>query len=380
MTQVNILEVNSKKRLNQFARVAFSIYKNDAHWVPPLIADYKKYVSGINNMLLEVGPHIKIIAEKNKKTVGRLLAGIDTHLNNYRSVSNGYISQFECEEDYTVAKALLDYASNWFKKKGITKMRGPLSLPGGDDNRGFIVDNFNTDPYIMNMYNKPYYNDFFLSYGFIKYVDCYAYRIKPEQISVDRYARLVPKLMNRFHFHLDTIDLKKGLAHDAEDILTIINQSLPDEWEDFMPLTKKEIDFIVEQLVPFVDPDFVFIARTHDGTPIGFNITVPNYNEVLKKMKGHYFPTGIFKFFYYRKKIRKARGMVLFVTPEFRNKGVSAAIYLQSYLTAIKKGYTEIEGSTIWEYNQPMQHDIERLKLKKTTTYRIYDCILNNEN
>ena len=37
-------------------------------------------------------------------------------------------------------------------------IKGPLSLPGGDDCRGFIIDNFTDDTLVMNTYNKKYYN------------------------------------------------------------------------------------------------------------------------------------------------------------------------------------------------------------------------------
>ncbi|QSH95945.1 hypothetical protein [Treponema phagedenis] len=373
MSNVTILNIEKGKRLHEFTMLPFKIYKNNPNWCPPLISEYKKYVCGVNNMLLDVGPHVKIIAQKNGETVGRLLIGIDEHLNAYRNMHTGYLSQFECINDFEVAKAMFDYAKDWLKERGMNRIKGPMSLPAGDDTRGMIIDNFDTPAFIMNIYNHKYYNDLFTQYGFQKYCDCYAYYADLRKIDVSRYQALIPKLMERFHFRLDKINLKEGLERDSADILKVLQNSLPDEWEDFMPITKGDVDMIVKQLAPFADPDLIFIARNDKDEPIGFNITIPNYNEILRKMKGRIFPFGFLKFLWYKKRLTSVRMLVLFVDPAYRSKGVAPAIYLQSHQNAIAKGFIHLEGSQVWEYNQFMAKDIEKFGAKQYITYRIYE-------
>ncbi len=368
MDNIILEKVEDKKQLDEFARLPFSLYEGDDAWVPPIVSEYKKYVSGVDNTLTEVGPHIKMIAKQDGKTVGRILFGIDEKLNEYRNLKVGYISQFECIEDYEVAKAMLDSAKEWFKEKGMNRIKGPMSLPGGEDNRGFIIDNFETQTYVMNTYNKKYYNDFFVKYGFEKYWDCYGYHAKLEDINIERYERLVPLTQKRYGYTLDKINLKT----DAADIHEILLNSEPEEWEDFMPMTRAEVDMVVKQLRLFVDNDLVFIARSKEGRPIGFNVTLPDYNEVLKKLNGKLGLWGFIKFLYYKRKMTRIRTFVLFVDPEYHNKGVSAAIYTNVYKNAKRKGYVEGEGSTIWEYNIPMQTDIAKTGAVKDTVYRIY--------
>ena len=144
-----------------------------------------------------------------------------------------------------------------------------------------------------------------------------------------------------------------------------------------MPMTRKEIDMVLKQLISFADEELIFIARSNEGKPIGFNVTLPDYNDVLKHLKGKLFPFGIFKFLYYKRKMKRLRTFVLFVDPQYHNKGVSAAIYSRLYEKAIKKGYLEGEGSTIWEYNIPMITDIEKTGAKRDIVYRIYQYHLN---
>ena len=372
MNNIVLHEVTDRVLLDEFARLPFTLYKNDSSWVPPIISEYKKYVCGIGNSLCDVGPHVKMIAQRDGETIGRILFGIDEQLNNYKNLKVGYISQFECIEDYEAAKIMLDAAKEWFLEKGMDRIKGPLSLPGGEDNRGFITDNFANRTYIMNTYNKPYYNDFFVKYGFEKYWDCYAYHSKLDKINIERYMRLVPLVSKRYGFHIDKINLKDGIERDAGAIHQILLNSEPEEWEDFMPMTRKEIDMVVKQLIQYADSDLIFIARTNDGKPIGFNITLPDYNDVLRHLNGKLFPFGIFKFLYYKTKMKRIRTFVLFVDPEYHNKGVSAAIYTSLYHNACAKGYIEGEGSTIWEYNIPMITDIEKTGAVRDIVYRIY--------
>ena len=369
---ISIKEVNDKKTLNDFVDFIYENYEGDKNFVPPLRSDYIKYVQGVDNDLNEAGPNIKYICYDDDKVVGRLLVGVNNIINEYHGFKEGYISLFECVENYEYAEKLLDKAVGFLKSHGMTKVKGPLSLPGGEDNRGFIVDNFDAQPFIMNTYNKKYYNDFFIKYGFEKYFDCYAYKDTIENADIERYEKLVPYAMKKFDFRVDNINLT-NVDKDAMDIMNVLERALPREWDDFAPPREEEIRKIVKQLVPFADSDLIFIARDNKtNEPIGFNITLPDYNQAIKKMNGKMFPFGFLKFLYYKRKINRLRFFVLFVVPEYRKKGVTSVMYLKTYLNALKKGYTELEGSTIWEYNRDMMNDVESFGAKINITYRIY--------
>lgn len=372
LTLISIKEVNDKKTLNDFVDFIYENYKGDKNFVPPLRSDYIKYVQGVDNDLNEAGPNAKYICYDDDKVVGRLLVGVNNIINEYHGFKEGYISLFECVENYEYAEKLLDKAIEFLKSHGMTKVKGPLSLPGGEDNRGFIVDNFDAQPFIMNTYNKKYYNDFFIKYGFEKYFDCYAYKDTIENADIERYEKLVPYAMKKFDFRVDNINLS-NVDKDAMDIMNVLERALPREWDDFAPPREEEIRKIVKQLVPFADSDLIFIARDNKtNEPIGFNITLPDYNQAIKKMNGKMFPFGFLKFLYYKRKINRIRFFVLFVVPEYRKKGVTSVMYLKTYLNALKKGYTELEGSTIWEYNRDMMNDVESFGAKINITYRIY--------
>mgnify|MGYP000979500047 CR=1 FL=1 len=51
--------------------------------------------------------------------------------------------------------------------------------------------------------------------------------------------------------------------------------------------------------------------------------------------------------------------------------------WMQQYLLKNCQGYTHVEGSTIWDYNEPMKLDIEKYGGKIYKTYRIYTKKIN---
>lgn len=372
---IEIKRVETDKDLDEFVKLPRKIYKNDKYYVFPLEADYKKYITGKTTAVNLVGKSDMFLALKDGEVVGRILVGTNEELNEYHNIHDAYFSQYEAIDDLEVARALIDEASKWAKKEGCNCMKGPMSLPGGDDNRGFLLDNFDDYPYIQNVYNKKYYNDQMVELGLEKYHECYAFEALPNSEMIERYERVIPFAMKKYKFRLDTVRLKgEGLKQDAHDIREVIVKGMPnnEDWIDFMPPSLEEIQNITDAISPYADSDFIFIARNENDEPIAFNITMPDYNQAIRRMNGKLNPFAIMKFLYYKRKIDRLRVFVLFVIPEYRNKGVTQAMYLKTLRNAINKGYKVVEGSTIWDYNVPMLNDITKVGAKVSKTYRVY--------
>ncbi|MGE5598854.1 MAG: GNAT family N-acetyltransferase, partial [Bacteroidota bacterium] len=151
----------------------------------------------------------------------------------------------------------------------------------------------------------------------------------------------------------------------------IIDRAMPAEWPDLRPPPLEELREMAGTLRTVADPDLIYIARA-GGEPIGFNLALPDLNQALIHLSGRLFPLGWLKFLYYRRRIEALRFFVLFVVPEWRRKGVSAAIFQQLYAVAAQKGIRWAEGSTIGEDNLPMRRDVERAGGLHYKTYRLY--------
>ena len=137
-------------------------------------------------------------------------------------------------------------------------------------------------------------------------------------------------------------------------------------------MTDEEINLAAKELKPLVVSDLILFAYW-DQDPVGFSVSLPDYNDVLKHLNGKIGPLGALKFLYYSKKIRKIRVMLLGIEHAFQKKGIEGLLYVETFRKGIAKGYNSAECSWILEENVLMQHGIEAMGGKRYKTYRIYE-------
>ncbi len=369
---VKALQRPQERRL--FVEFPWSLYQDDPNWIPPLLSDMHATLDPKKNALLRLGPSIFFLAYQNQQPVGRIGAGMDLRLNEAKGKNLGYITLFESINDYRVASALFDSATGWLKEQGAGTVTGPQSPSNGDDYRGLLIDGYDSPPVLLNSYNPYYYVSFMEEYGFKKQFDRYAYFYDISDGPPERLARGVALVQKRYGFSVRKLDLK-NLAKERAVIKKVVEDSMPD-WPDMIPPSDEELIAEIEKLKQLAVPDLVLFIMNRDGECLGFAVALPDYNQVLKHLNGRLFPTGIFKFLWHRRKMTGVRMFALFVTPQGRRRGVSAALYYYTMLNARRLGFTHGEGSTIHEFNTRMNIDAQKAGGKLYKTYRIYQLDL----
>ncbi len=367
-----IKRVESKADLNSFLKLPWKIYKGDKCWVPPLLKDIKESLDPASNPTLQKIDHDMYLAFCDGKPVGRIYVGIDNVLNEKKNMKMAFFSMFECINDYQVAELLFNTAFKWAKENGSEFMSGPVAVTGtdGDENKGLLIDCFDRPPVIMNSYNPEYYKDFMERYDFVKDYDVFAYHLDKDVMFKKDPTKIIEYAKKRYDFRVDTLDLN-NLEREIRDLKHVMDVAMPDEWPDLVPPTLEEVRDLAKKMVSLADPALLPIAR-HGDEAIGFAIALPDYNQVLIHLNGRVTPLAALKFLWYKRKIKSARVFAMFVVPEYRNKGVSFAIYHKTFSNGVNKGYTWGEGSTIGETNLRMRADIEGTGATHYKTYRIY--------
>lgn len=367
-----IIEVTNKRLLREFINFPYKLYKDDPYWVPPLKFLIRQTVNGKNNMLFSNGIHVTYILQKDGKTVGRLVAGIDFKTNKEKNLKRGYISLFECINDTKAASVMFDYAKNWLKEKDIEWIEGPVSPSDGDDYRALLQRGFDSPPVLFDNYNPEYYLDLFEACGFTKYRDYHAFHFVSERFPSERFVKVVEYSMKKYDFRIDSVNLK-DIDNEIEDVRKVLLKAVPDSWTHFVVPSVEDIRKEANMLMRFIDPELVCIARMNKtNEPIGFVVGTPDYNQVFSKMNGSILPFGIFKFLYYRKKITRARIFMQFVIPEFQGRAVNAAIFYNYMQIAGRKGLIDAEGSTVGEENAQALRVLEAAGGERYKTYRMY--------
>jgi hypothetical protein len=266
---------------------------------------------------------------------------------------------------------LLNTSTTWLKARGFHEMIGPCSF-STNDTCGTLIENFDEPPFLLTTYNYPYYDTQLASFGLVKYTDLLSYNL-PRDMLTDKMREVATKLEQRLADRgvtIRTIDMKR-FDEEITRFLDIYNASW-DKNLGFVPMTPAEVAHMGKDLKSIVDPDFVLFAEK-DGKAIGMALSLPNFNEVMIKVKrGRLFPTGIFKILANKHKIKAVRIVALGILPEYRRTGLDMVMYVRNYLTAYKKGILRGEASWILEDNLNMNRALVQIGGKMYRKHRIY--------
>ena len=370
--ELHVEEVRNQKDLVAFIRFPWQIYQGDRYWVPPLIKDQLLKFSPKHpfNSHSEMVP---FLVKREGRVVGRIAGIIDHHYIEFQQEKVGFFGFFESLPDPEVTEVLLSRAAGWLKGRGMEKMIGPMN-PSTNDECGLLVEGFDSPPCLMMPYNPGYYPSLLEGVGLKKAMDLYAYLMEEPSFSQDRLTLVTERLGKRApQLRVRPIELRH-----LDDELKIIKEIYNDAWSEnwgFVPMTEAEIDFFAKTMKPLVVPDLVLFAYWGEE-PIGFAVSLPDYNRVLKHLNGRVGLLGILKFFYFSRKIRTIRVMLLGVKQAFQKKGAEALLYIETFKRGTGKGYQRAECSWILEDNVLMQRGLEAIGGKRYKTYRIYEAPL----
>jgi hypothetical protein len=370
---MRIAKVNNKKQIKQFVKFPWKIYSNTESnkWIPPLISDEKWIISEDKNPFwLHARKQLFLAYDDENNVVGRIAAVIDYNYMSFQDDKCGFFGFFECIDDVQIAKALFFSAQEWLNEQSIKKMIGPMN-PSTNGECGFLLEGFDIPPSLMMPYTPEYYLKLAEQSGLKKIKELYAYdmdvsadsRVKRLERVVEMAKRKLPGLKIR------TIS-KDSYEEDLKAVISIYNRAWEKNW-GFVPWSDAEFAAIASKLKMTMDPEMIIIASVAEE-PIGMLISLPDYNQVLKKLNGKSYPFGSLKFLYYRRNINALRLMVMGVTKEYRHKGIEAIMYEKGLKNALKIGYKHCELSWVLDDNIMTQRTAEMMNGRVYKKYAVY--------
>jgi GNAT superfamily N-acetyltransferase len=368
MGNVTVRPVVGKTDKKTFIKFQWVPYKGNRYWVPPLLMDRRKLIDTKNNPFYRHAGMELFLAERDGQTVGRIGAIVNDNHNREHNENIGFFGFFECIDDQKVANALFDAAKSWLKSRGVDAMRGPASQSVNDE-YGLLIDGFDKSPYILMTYNPPYYQKLVENYGFGKMRDLYAYEVNKEKVFTEKLVRVTNAVTKREGLVIRPLNMK-----DFDNEVKIIRDLYIRGWErnwGEVPMTEEEFNYVAKDLKAVVDPHLVIIAEVK-GKPVGFGMSLPDLNMILKDNTRGYLLPAIFRMLFFKKRIDAIRIVILGVLPEVRNTGIGGVLFYETGKRAVEHGYPHGEASWVLEDNVMMNRGAELLQGEKTKTYRVY--------
>lgn len=367
---VTIKRVENKKMMKEFIMFPWTgkIYENDPCWVPPLIGEQKKFFDPKKGYFFEIGEVEFFIAYRDGKAVGRITAHINHLYEEKYDNDTGFFGFFESINDVEVARALFGAAEAWLKAKGKTIMNGPQSF-SVYDSVGFEVHGQDVIPVVGLFHFAPYYRDLAEACGFEKCIDWSCYLVT----KIDDYKPYLKAVKEEF-MKGQTVEYKifnkKEIKYRKDDIHEIFNRAWEGNW-GHLPLTRKQLDSIIHELVQIVIPELVVFAEK-DGRTVGFIISIPDINPAMRILNGRLYPWRLVRFLLAARKTKKIRTIIMGVLPEYRGQKIDDVFYLRTIEDGIRLGFEASDCSLIVETNKKMIGALKPLKAENYKTYRIY--------
>ncbi len=347
--------------------MADGLYRGDPLYVPYMRGDLLRV---LRRLVCEEGCYIAIAVEENGKYLARVLCTVAPS-KQYQLEKCGYFSHFECVNDEAVSGLLLAEMCRALKERGATRVEGTYFPYDQDNRRGILAEGFEREPMVLTSYNPPYYCKLLEAFGFTKDFDTVSYELDYEKFDFERIGRVTERVLERYGLYISSADFHK-LDREIDAFHEVMKAATTDVIYQEAP-EPEALRRIVKNWKGFLWPDLIFICRRkEDDKPVGMMMSIPNYFEVFRKMKGKMNPVALCKALWYRSRLRSVRAMLQYVIPEYQNKGINFALYHAFYRACKKRKIEHMEAGTIMENNLPSRLNVERASGVLNKVFRIY--------
>ncbi len=368
---ITLEEVTSKKELQRFIAFPHELYKECNCYIPELNRGAEKLLTSENPFFDHSGASL-FIAMEDGKIKGRIAFIENNEHNRVHDQNICFFGFFDVVNDFNVASVLLNKIVLLANELNYDSVAGPTNLTS-NDSCGVLVKGFHLDPIIGMPYNFNYYEDFLKQYGFSSEMNLLSYSLSANEVisSCENHCfKTINQRLKTKYITIRESDFSQFKSEMAK-LRIIYNESNADNW-GFVPLTASEFGMMSSSLKLFIPHDLILFAVREDRI-IGFVVAIPDFNFVFKKIRnGKLFPFGFIKLFLFRKKISKARILILGVLKGYRGMGVDMLLYRRITKNLLKMGIAEAEACFVLESNAVMKSILKKLGGVKIKEYSIF--------
>lgn len=368
------IDLNNKKDKKAFVELPWSIYKNDPNWVAPLKMAVNDLLNVKKHPFYKTANVKAWLAILDGKVVGRILAIHNYTYNNYEKNQIGHFGHFESINDQRVADSLVQAASEYLKAQGMTSIQGPMN-PGTNYECGILVDKFDDPPQVMMTYNPAYYETLLNNNGFVKAMDLLAYNFIPALPLPKIILDIAERAEKKSKITYRSVNLKNWKA-ELEIIFDIYNSAWESNW-GFVPMSKEEFTHSAKDMKSIIDPSLIKYALV-DGVEAGFILTIPDLNQIFKQIpNGKLSPWAIYKLLTPKKRITRARTIMMGIKKEYRKMGLETLLYKHTQITLHQNPLIKsVELSWILESNLEMNKPLIKMTGEAYKRYRLVEKAL----
>jgi len=347
---IEIIEVKSKSQLKDFIRYPQSLYRNNQFWIPPFFKDEW------NALFPHLGPKgneaLYLLIKEDNVIKGRIAVIALPDEQDEQGLSIGRFGWIDFDENFEIAKALFTAAETWVKAKGIQVLKGPMGF-SNLDKTAMLIEGFDEDPTIAEIYNYPYYPQFLEKLGFIKAIDWIGYEFEVPAEVPAKVKDLAKLIKERYKVELVEGGLKnkKPFGYQMFELINETHRNI----HGFIPFDHDKAKAYIDKYFPLLDNDLVSLVIDKDEKLVGYGIALPSFTQAFRRSKGKLFPWGYWHVLKATKRNDRADLYLIGIADHMRNKGLIALIFEDIMSAFIRKGIQKVESNPELETNQEVQ-------------------------
>jgi GNAT superfamily N-acetyltransferase len=369
---LDVRPVRGQRDLRKFIDLPYRLHSNSPVWVPPLRLERRLFLSRRLNAFFGHGDAQLFLAERDGRVVGRISAHYDQAFNDFHDNRWGMFGFLELADEPDVLPALLGAAERWLRARGRDRMVGPMDFTMNDES-GVLIEGFEREPMVKQPWHPPYYATRCEEAGLEKAMDLLMWELHISDRSkiLPVIFKLADEVEPRHGIRIRKMS-RRSLRRDLDRFADVYNSAWSENW-GFAPYSKADLDQYASEMQLVFDPHWFMVAETAEGETVAVAITVPDINQVLKRMKGRLLPLGWWHFLRRRRIVDRVRVGFLGVKPEYQHTGVAAALYVEHFDMATATPQKWGEMGWILETNRNMNRAMEAMGGRVVRRFRVYE-------
>lgn len=370
---ITVVPVLDEAGMREFLKLPWKIQGDDPCWVAPILSEQKHFLDRKKGPFFEIGEAEYFLAYVNGEPAGRISAHVNHAYEARHDRETGFFGFFECVRNPDVASALFDAAAEWVRKKGKSRLQGPMNFSIYDE-IGLLVEGYDSIPAFLQTHNPPYYAELVEGWGFRKAIDWFAMRITERYPDEEGLARHLDDILRRQKLTLAAPDPETMLER-TEEVFQLFNEAWEANW-GHVPLTRKQFTDVFKLLKPLLRSDLITMILDGDSVA-AFIINIPDLNPAIRKLNGKLTLWGKLKLYYearYRP-VRRIRTLLLGVKRIYQRKQLHLALIMSSFLS-ISRQHEQLEFVDCSLIPETLHHyirAIESFGARRYKTWRIYE-------
>lgn len=326
---ITIKEAVTKKKLKDFIKFSFTLYKDNPNWIPPLVNEELESYDKQNNPAFENAEAYFYLAYRDGKIVGKVAAIINWQEVNVQQKSKVRFGWFDVIDDIEVTKALLEKVYELGRKHNLEHAEGPMGF-SNLDKVGLLTEGFDQIGTAITWYSNPYYVDHLKQLGYTKEKEFIESIFSFSNVDPAMFMKASGLVKKRYGLRVLDLKTTKEIMPWVDKMFDLFNTSYA-KLSSFVAVSDRQKEYFKKKYIGLINAEYIKFIVDEQDTLVAFSIVMPDFAPALKRANGSLFPFGWYHLLRARKHSKGVAFYLIGILPEYQNKGVTAIIFEEYY-------------------------------------------------